>query len=55
MIQVIDETCDYCGVCVAVCPVDSIVLRESSLQVTEACTLCDLCIHVCPYEALVHV
>ena len=55
MIQVYDDKCDYCGICVAVCPVDSIELRASSLSVLDHCILCDLCVYACPYEALAAV
>ena len=53
MIHVIEEKCDYCGVCVAVCPVDCIALDESNITIdNNICIDCDLCIDICPIEVL---
>ena len=43
------ERCDFCGTCVAVCPVDAIELKESMIRVDEeTCTLCQACVEICP-------
>jgi ferredoxin len=48
------ELCDFCGCCVAVCPVDCIELKEADLTVDDdACTLCGNCPKACPVGALV--
>lgn len=53
MILVKDDMCDYCGTCVAVCPPDSIELRESEIIIdNKTCTDCKLCVYVCPVETL---
>ncbi|HID96446.1 MAG TPA: geranylgeranyl reductase family protein [Candidatus Latescibacteria bacterium] len=53
MIGHIRNRCDFCGVCVGVCPTDAIVLFESDLRIEgDSCTKCARCIHVCPYKAL---
>ena len=52
MIDVIDDKCDFCGACVAVCPVDSIELFEARIEILPHCTDCMLCVWVCPVEAL---
>ncbi|HOT97488.1 MAG TPA: 4Fe-4S binding protein [bacterium] len=45
--------CDFCGVCVAVCPQDAIDLAEASLEIlVERCTLCGSCVQACPVRAL---
>ncbi|MBU0519272.1 4Fe-4S binding protein [bacterium] len=45
--------CDYCGCCVAVCPVDCIELEETSLAIDRnICTLCGNCPKACPVGAL---
>lgn len=41
--------CDFCGTCVAVCPVDAIELKESMIRIdTKICTCCQACIIICP-------
>jgi ferredoxin len=48
-IQIDNEQCDFCGTCVAVCPVDVIELKESTISVNhESCTLCLACVNICP-------
>ena len=53
MINIIDNKCDYCGVCVSICPVNCIEVRESNIKIDHLiCIDCDLCIHICPIEVL---
>ena len=52
MIQVIEDKCDYCGVCVSVCPPNVIELQETSIRILDGCTDCKLCVYVCPFEAI---
>lgn len=53
MINIRENRCDYCGVCVSVCPVDCIEVRESSIEIEHAvCIDCDLCVEICPIEVL---
>lgn len=43
------ERCDFCGVCVGVCPADAIELRESTILIDkERCILCGDCVDICP-------
>lgn len=53
MIGVINDRCDFCGTCVAVCPVDAIELYEARLEIKPHCIDCLLCVWVCPVETLV--
>lgn len=47
------DLCFSCGACVAVCPPDSLFLRDLVLTVDHAtCTRCDRCVAVCPVHAL---
>ncbi|TKJ41126.1 hypothetical protein CEE37_05510 [candidate division LCP-89 bacterium B3_LCP] len=49
-----EENCDYCGCCVAVCPVDCIELEEKKISIDMIkCTLCGNCPYACPVSALV--
>ena len=53
MISVDRKTCDFCGTCVAVCPVDAIEVLESVVIIDEdTCTQCLNCVAVCPWGAL---
>lgn len=51
---VIDQNlCLSCGACVAVCPPDSLFLRDIHLTVDHTiCTRCDRCAAICPVHAL---
>lgn len=53
MISIKENSCDYCGACVTVCPVDCIEVRESSITIDDiVCIDCDLCVQICPIEVL---
>ncbi|MCB5230724.1 MAG: 4Fe-4S binding protein [Candidatus Cloacimonas sp.] len=48
------ESCDLCGTCVSVCPVDAIEISEYRAIIDrEKCTNCGLCLKVCPAQAIV--
>jgi len=51
---IIDEQlCDYCGTCVAVCPVDCIELKEKEIAIDmDLCSLCMNCVHACPLHII---
>jgi ferredoxin len=46
------DTCDRCGTCIAVCPADALLLRDSLVVDTARCTRCGTCVKVCPFGAL---
>ena len=53
MINIKENRCDYCGVCVSVCTVDCIEVREYSINIEHTiCIDCDLCVEICPIEVL---
>ena len=53
MINIIENKCDFCSTCVAVCPVDCIEVREASINIDHSvCIDCDLCVEICPIEVL---
>ena len=53
MIEIIPNKCDFCGACVAVCPVDCIELKEADISIDHnICIDCDLCVYICPIEVL---
>ena len=45
-----DDSCDYCGVCVAVCPVAAID-PEDEHKTDKKCILCAACVKYCPQSA----
>tara|TARA_B100000029_G_C17492987_1_gene929780 strand:+ start:1222 stop:1401 length:180 start_codon:yes stop_codon:yes gene_type:complete len=53
MIRIIENKCDFCGACVAVCPADCIDLFESDIKIIhDICIDCDLCVYICPIDVL---
>jgi len=53
LISVEENKCDFCGTCVAVCPVDAIELFEANIEILhDRCIDCDLCVWICPIEVL---
>ena len=53
MIVVKNDLCDFCGTCVAVCPVDAITLFEARLEIDQKiCTQCLNCVKICPVSTL---
>ncbi|MFQ5631329.1 MAG: 4Fe-4S binding protein [bacterium] len=53
VIQIINDKCDFCGTCVAMCPPDAIELAEARIAIIhERCTDCKLCVWICPVETL---
>jgi len=53
MTSVNEKTCIGCGLCLAVCPGNAIVLYNSKARIdTQRCTDCGQCISVCPSNAI---
>ncbi|MCD5425828.1 MAG: 4Fe-4S binding protein [Methanosarcinaceae archaeon] len=44
--------CGYCGACVGICPISSIELIETWIEIDETCTECGLCAKICPVGAI---
>jgi Fe-S-cluster-containing hydrogenase component 2 len=55
MIVVNQQSCDQCATCVAVCPVDAILLDERLTIDSGKCIGCGKCACVCPFGALSEV
>ncbi|NQS97759.1 MAG: 4Fe-4S binding protein [candidate division Zixibacteria bacterium] len=50
------EICDFCGSCVAVCPMDCIELTESEISIDlSICDFCMNCVKVCPIHIISEV
>jgi Fe-S-cluster-containing hydrogenase component 2 len=51
---VITGYCTACTGCVAVCPVNALVLKGNRLEVIHGlCTRCKSCIDICPVNGIV--
>jgi len=51
-VQVNNEKCTGCGVCVDVCPVNAIKLENGKAVIGDECVDCESCIAQCPVEAI---
>ncbi len=52
-LHIIENLCDFCGTCVAVCPEDCIYLKETTIRIDfQLCTLCMNCVKVCPINII---
>ena len=50
-----DDACVHCGVCVAICPSEALVLNQADWHVefiADKCVACELCVKACPYSAM---
>ena len=52
MIQVDQETCRACGLCVQECPLGALTLEAKKITASPACSSCGVCSKVCPHEAI---
>ena len=48
----VDEKCDSCGICEAICPAQNVELREKKPAWLNRCEQCLACIQWCPQEAI---
>jgi 2-oxoglutarate ferredoxin oxidoreductase subunit delta len=53
-IEIVDEWCKGCDVCVAFCPQDVLEVRDGKVVVKdlESCTACGICEMLCPDFAI---
>jgi len=50
-----DDRCVHCGACVAICPSEALVLKQTNWEVefvADKCVACELCVRACPYAAM---
>jgi NAD-dependent dihydropyrimidine dehydrogenase PreA subunit len=55
MIEISDEKCVGCGICVCLCPVDDCLTGFNDIKVAETCIDCMKCVHGCPVNAISEV
>jgi len=52
-INIINDKCKGCTLCVKACPFDAIEMVNKLAVINEKCTACNQCIPVCKFEAIV--
>ena len=52
MINIIDEKCVGCGVCVSACPFDAIDIKDDKAVILDNCTICGSCVSYCNFDAI---
>jgi len=52
-VQINQEKCTGCGLCVEVCPVEAISMEDDKAKIdAEKCVDCGQCVEECPNEAI---
>ena len=52
-IEVIDEKCVGCRLCIKSCPYDAIEMVGQLARIKDNCTLCGACVEACKFDAIV--
>jgi electron transfer flavoprotein alpha subunit/NAD-dependent dihydropyrimidine dehydrogenase PreA subunit len=52
-INVINEKCKGCTLCVKACPFDAIDMVNRIAVINEKCTACNQCVPACPFDAII--
>lgn len=52
-IQIIDEKCKGCTLCIKACPFDAIEMKGRLAVINEKCTACNQCIPACKFDAII--
>jgi flavoprotein len=50
----IDNKCNHCGICLKVCPVSNIEMKNEKPAWLHQCEQCFACLQWCPQEAIQH-
>lgn len=51
-VNVINEKCKGCTICVKSCPFDAITMEGKIAVIGQSCTSCGVCIDKCPFDAI---
>lgn len=47
-----DDSCSSCGLCAAICPDQTIIMKEGIPSWTKSCSSCNRCINACPSASI---
>jgi len=52
-IKVDEEKCDGCGICVQICPMDALRMKDTKPHMRyDECWYCGACVDDCPQQAI---
>jgi electron transfer flavoprotein alpha subunit len=51
-INIINEKCTGCKICIGACPFNAIAVEEKKARILDNCTLCGACVSSCKFEAI---
>ncbi len=52
-IKVINDKCTGCRLCLKVCPINAIEIKDKKAIILSNCTICGACVEVCKFNAIV--
>ena len=52
-IEVVQDRCVGCGLCVSACLYDAIEMKDGLAVINEKCTLCGACVDACKFDAII--
>ena len=52
-IQVVNDKCRGCKLCIKSCPFEAITMEGKLAVINEKCTACNQCIPACPFDAII--
>lgn len=51
-IEIDQETCNGCGACLSVCPVEALSVQTKAKITESRCINCRMCLTACPVKAI---
>ncbi len=51
-LKIDSKRCIGCGMCVSLCPMENIIMKEGTAQSKERCTMCYRCVNHCSEQAI---
>ncbi len=51
-VNIIENKCKGCSICVKNCPFDAITMKDKLAVIGDTCTSCGVCVDACPFDAI---